>query len=113
MPGQNFLAQFVPSLAEFTLPFGNPLLGHMVRGMSGAGGIIDKKGFIRRQGLLILDPRHCLVGHVFQEMIIGIIRQFNLVSAVINKRCPLVGFAAKKSVELFKSLTGRPTDKWP
>jgi len=113
LPGQNFLAQFVPPLVKFSFPASDPLGRHMVRGMNGTGGVINKKRLNRGQCLLVFDPGDCLVGHVGQEVIVRIIRQFDLMGAVVDKGCPLVGFAAQKPVKLIKSLAGRPSVKRP
>ena len=50
--------------------------------------LLNKEWFIGREGFLIFHPFDRLVGHIFQEMIIGIIRQFNWGCPIVNEWCP-------------------------
>ena len=108
LPRQDLVAQPVPALVELAPPACNPLLRHVMRRMRGARCKVDEERPVRRQRLLVADPGHCLVGHVGQEVVIGVIRQLHRVHAVIDEWRPLVRLAAQKAVELVESLVGRP-----
>ena len=108
LPGQGFLADFVPALVEFALPFGDPFGRRVVRGVGRAGGEIDEKRLVRGHCLLEFHPGDRLVGHVVHEVVIGIGGQFDLGGAVVKVGSPLVGLAAEEAVEMIEALAGRP-----
>jgi hypothetical protein len=81
----------------------------MVRRVCGAGGEIHECRLVGRHRLLVLDPGARLVGHVRHEMVVGIVREFDLCCAVEQERRPLVRLAAEEAIELVKALARRPT----
>ena len=80
----------------------------MVRRVRGARREVDEERFVGRHGLLVLDPGHRLVGHVGHEVVVRVVRQFDLGDAVVEVRRPLVGLAADEAVELVEALVRRP-----
>ena len=69
---------------------------------------VDEEGFVRRERLLEFDPRHGLVGHVFKEVIVGIVRQLDRVDPIVDEGRPLVRFTAQKAIELVEALSRGP-----
>ena len=103
LTGERLLAQLVPAAAELPLVLGDPLLGHVVRGVRRAGGEVHVEGLVRRQGLLGADPVDRLVGHVHGEVIVGALLVLDAHRAVEDGRSPLVGLAADEAVELVEA----------
>ena len=80
-----------------------------MRRVRGAGCEVDEERFIRRQRFLVLDPVDRLVGHVRHQMIVRVMRRFDLGHPVIKQRRPLVGLAAEEAIKLVEAGAGRPT----
>ena len=108
LAGERFLAEFVPALVELAFPFGDPVGGHVVGGVGGAGGEVDEERLVGRHGLLELQPGDGLVGHVGHEVVVRVIGEFDRGDAVEQIGCPLVGLAADEAVELVEALAGGP-----
>ena len=108
---QRFLAQCVPAAVEFAFPLGDPILRHMMRGMHGAGRIVDEERLVGRHGLLELQPGDRLIRHVRVQDIVRIVGKLDLSDAVMQVRRPLVGFTADKPIELVEALMRRPAIK--
>ena len=108
LAGEDLFAHVIPALIELALPARAPLLRNVMRRMGGAGGVVDEERLIGRQRLLVFEPGNGLVGHVLEEMVLGVLRQFDWCHAMIDERRPLVRFATHESVELVKALTGWP-----
>ena len=81
--------------------------------MNGPRREVNEERFVRRDRLLVLDPRRRLVRHVGHEVVVGIVRQLDRSNPVEEIRRPLVGFAADEAVELVESLPRRPAVEWP
>ncbi len=109
--GVGLLAHLVPALIELAFPLGDPLLRHVVRRVSRPRREVDEERLVRRHGLLVLDPGHCLVGHIGHEVVVRIMRQFYLGDAIEQVRRPLVRLAADEAVELVETLVRGPAVK--
>ena len=80
----------------------------MMRRMGRTRREVDERRLLRRQGFLVLDPGHRLVGHVGHEVVVRVVGQFDHGRAVVQERRPLVRLAADEAVELVEALVGRP-----
>ncbi len=58
------LAVLVPAHVKLALVLIRPLLGHVVRGVPGAGGVIQEERLVRRGDMRILNELDGLVGQV-------------------------------------------------
>ena len=104
------LAVLVPAHVELALVLVRPLLGHVVRGVAGAGGVIQEEGLVRRVDLRILDELDGLVGQV-DAQVVALLRRLGLLDLVVvvgQLRIPLVGFAAQEAVETLEAAPERP-----
>ena len=116
LPLEDLLAQLVPALIELALVLVDPLLGHVVRGMAGAGREIHEERLVRHQRLLLARPLDRLVGQVLGEVIalLGCLLRLDRRRAFVNGRIPLVGLAADEPVEVFEpAASGRPLVERP
>ncbi len=104
------LAVLVPTHVELALVLIGPLLGHVVRGMAGARGVVQEEGLVRRVDLRILDELDGLVGQV-DAQVVALLRRLGLLDLVVvvgQLRIPLVGFAAQEAVETLEAAPERP-----
>ena len=87
------LAVLVPAHVELALVLVRPLLGHVVRRVAGARGVIQEEGFVRRVDLRILDELDGLVGQVDAQVVafLRLLGLLDLVVVVDQLRIPLVG----------------------
>jgi len=46
LAGEDLLAHGVPAAVEFAFPFGDPIGGHVVRGVNGTGGIVGEERLV-------------------------------------------------------------------
>ena len=74
----------------------------------GPGCEINEGRLAGRQGLLVLDPGPRLVRHVGHEVVVRILRQFDLGNPVEQERGPLVRLTADEAVEFVEALMRRP-----
>ena len=71
------LAVLVPAHVELALVLVGPFLRHVVRGVAGAGGVIQEERLIRRIDLRILDELDRLVGQV-DAQVVAFLRRLGL-----------------------------------
>ena len=108
LPRQRLVTQSVPSLVELAAVFVDPFPGHLVRRMDRPGGEVDEEWFVRRKGLLVLDPADRLVRHIGHQVIAWIMRNLDPRKILVQRRDILVGLAAHEAVELVEAGAGRP-----
>ncbi len=109
LPGERRFAQLVPAVVELALVLVGPFRWHVVRRVRGAGREIDEERLVRRQRLLLADPRHRLVGHVGHE-VVALFRRllhFDRRGPFIKRRIPLVRLAADEPVEILEAAASR------
>ena len=110
------LALLVPAVRELALVLLDPLPGHVVRRVRGAGREVDEERFVGQQRLLLARPGDELVGQIFGEVVaLGRrLRRLDRRCAFIQRRVPLVVLAADESVEVLETAAaGRPRGKRP
>src|SRR5688572_891364 len=105
---QCLLSHFIPSLVEFSFILVDPFLWCVMWGVCGTRCKINEERLFRCKRLLKPCPTDGLVRHVCGEVIIRILRNFNLSSTIVYQGSPLSGFATNKSIKLVKARTGRP-----
>ena len=73
--------------------------------MGRAGREVNEKRLVGREGLLLSNPTHGLVGHVVHEVValFGRPLRFHRCGALIKRWVPLVGLAADEPVEILES----------
>ena len=111
LPRKNLFAQLVPALIELALVLVDPLLRHVVRRVAGARREIHEERLVGHQRLLLARPLDRLVRHVLGEVIALLRRLLRLDRdrAFVDRRVPLVGFAADEAVEVLEAAAaGRP-----
>ena len=111
LAGEGFFAQFVPALIELPFVLVGPFLGHVVWGVGGAGGEVDEEGLVGREGFLLPDPLHGLVGHIGQEVValFGRLLRVDRSGALVECWVPLICFATDEAVEVLETAaTGGP-----
>ena len=104
------LAVLVPAHVELALVLVRPFLGHMVRRVAGARGVIQEERLVRRVDLRILDELDGLVGQV-DAQVVALLRRLGLLDLVVvvgQLRIPLVGFAAQEAVVALEAAPERP-----
>lgn len=91
------LAQRVLAVGELPGVLGRPLLGHMVRGVGGAGGEVGKERAVRHEGLLLADPVDRMIGQILCEVValLGCRRRLNRGGSVVQRRV-LVGCSRRR-----------------
>ena len=108
---ERFFAQLVPALIELALVLLDPVLRHVVRRVAGARSEIHEERLVGHQRLLLARPLDRLVRHVFGE-VVALFRRFlglDWDRAFVDRRVPLVGFAADEAVEVLEAAAaGRP-----
>ena len=67
-----------------------------------------KNGLSGVRDFLESHPVDRLIGHVGHEVVVRVLREFDLFMSVIDGRRPLVRFAADEAVELVEAGAGRP-----
>src|SRR5271169_6549701 len=111
LTSKGLFAQLIPALVKLTLVLIRPVLRDVVRGVCGARCEVDEEWFVGNERFLLPNPVHGLVGHVFHKVIalFGRLLWLDRYSAFIERRIPLVRFAADEPVEIFESASaGRP-----
>ncbi len=105
LAGEGLFTQFVPALIEFAFVLIGPLCRHVVRGMGGAGGKVDKERLVGHERLLLAHPVDGLVGHVLGEMV-ALFRSLlwlDRMRAFEQAGIVLVGLTADEAIEVFKT----------
>ncbi|MNK59266.1 hypothetical protein D3C87_783680 [compost metagenome] len=111
LAGESRFAQRIPTLIEAALVLGDPVLGHMVRRVRGAGGEVHEEGLVRGQALLQPHVVDGLVGQIGHEVVGRVQRCLDRGHAVDQGGCPLVGLPADEAVEALEATEGRPMVK--
>jgi hypothetical protein len=108
--GQNPLAQHIPAVVELALVLVRPLLGHVVRGVSGARGEVHEERFVGSECLLLTHPRDGAIGKVLVQRVALFRRllRLNRPGALEQARVVLVGLAADEAVEVLEARAGGP-----
>ena len=104
------LAVVLPAAVELALVLISPLLRHMVRRMTGAGGVVEEEGFVGGVDVRVLDELDRLVGQIDAQMV-AVLRQCGLLDLVVvvgQFRIPLVGLATEEAVVALEAATKRP-----
>ncbi|MND79457.1 hypothetical protein D3C80_712000 [compost metagenome] len=109
LASEGLLAVCIPATRELALVLVRPLGIHLMRAMHGTRGPIEEEGFVRRIGLLVLQPVHRAVGQVFAEVVLRAARWFDRRGALVQARFVLGGFAGQEAIEMLKAIAGRPT----
>jgi hypothetical protein len=109
LPGEDLLAELVPTLVELALVLVSPLLRYMVGRMGGAGGEVDEEGLVGRQRLWLADPLEGLVRHVREQVValLGRLLQLDRRGPFVERRVPLVRLAADEAVEVLEASAAR------
>ena len=105
LAGEDLLAQRVPAGVEAALVLVRPLLGHVVRGVGGARGVVHEERLVGHERLLLADPGDGLVGHVLGEVVAlrGGRRRLERGGALVDGGVVLVGLAADEAVEVLEA----------
>ena len=104
------LAVLFPAAVELALVLVRPLLGHVVRRVTGAGGVVQEEGLVGRVDVRVLDELDRLVGQIDAQMV-AVLRQCRLLDLVVvvgQFRIPLVGLATQEAVVALEAATERP-----
>ena len=113
---ERLFAQLVPALIELALVLLDPVLRHVVRRVAGARSEIHEERLVGHQRLLLARPLDRLVRHVLGE-VVALFRRFlglDWDRAFVDRRVPLVGFAADEAVEVLEAAAaGRPLIERP
>ena len=116
LPREGLLAQLVPALIELALVLVDPLLRHVVRRVAGARREVHEERLVGHQRLLLARPLDRLVRHVLGEVValLGRLLRLDRRRAFVDRRVPLVGFAADEAVEVLEAAAaGRPLVERP
>src|SRR4029077_14247551 len=98
----------IPTLIELALISLDVFLRHMMRRVQRACGEVDEEWLVGSQCMPRLHPGDGLVGHVYREVVVGIMRRLHSGSPVKNRRRPLIGLATDEAVELVEPRLCRP-----
>ncbi len=104
------LAVLVPAHVELALVLVRPFLGHVVRGVACARGVVQEERLIGCGDVGVLDELDGLVGQVAAQ-VIAFLRLLGLLDRVVvvgQLREPLVGFAAQETVVALEAAPERP-----
>jgi hypothetical protein len=115
LPGEGQLALAVPAVGEAALVPLDPLGGHMVGGVGGAGGEVHEERLVGHQRLLRPHPVDRMIGQVLGE-VVALLRGLGWLhrgGALVQRRVPLVVLAADEAVEVLEPRPGRPHVKRP
>ena len=104
------LAVLVPAHVELALVLVRPFLGHMVRRVAGARGVVEEEGLVRCIDVGVLNELDGLVGQVDAQVIafLRCLLRFDCVVVVDQLRIPLVGIAAQETVVALEAAAKRP-----
>ena len=112
----SLLTILVPTLVELALELLDPPFWYMVRSMGRARSVVDEKGAVRRDGLLLADVPDGLVGERIVEGVVTLLALRDLHRdrrrAAVENRLPLVHFSADEAVEVIEALQARPPVEW-
>ncbi len=114
LPFERALAQRVPAVVELTLIFVGPLFEDVVRPMARTGRPVHQERLIRRVRAMLAQPHDRLVGEIFAQVVLRIVRRFDRVEVLEQARFPLRRLAGEKPVEIVEadSFAGRPQREW-
>ena len=107
---ERLLPQRIPAVVELALVLVRPLLGHVVRGVGGAGREVHEERLVGHQRLLLAHPGDGAVGQILGERValLGRLRRLDRRGALVQARVVLVGLAADEAVEVLEPRTGGP-----
>ena len=109
LPREGFFAHLVPALIELSFELCDPILWCVMRRVGCARCIIREERFIGRGGVLHPQPVDRAVRQVLvEEVVLCIVRRFDGLSALRDRRIPLTGITTDEAVEVFKTQPGRP-----
>src|SRR5215813_5566675 len=83
-------------------------------GVARAGGVVDKKWFVRRHGVLHAQPSDGMVRHELikvRRVVAALLFGFQGPGILVDRRMPLVGIAAEEAVKVFEAEPRRPEIK--
>src|SRR5207244_3190501 len=107
--GENLLAHGIPAHVELALELVDPFLLGVMRRVTSARNVIDEERLIGRSRVELLHARDRLIGHVGDEVVIGLADPWIYLGVIAEQiRRPLVGFATHEAVEVLKPHPRRP-----
>ena len=111
------VAVLVPTLVELPLELVDPLLRNVVRGVGGTGRVVDEERPVGRHRLLLMDVLDRAVGQRVVERVVplapGRHHHLDRSRVLVQRRLPLIRFAADEAVEVVEPLHGRPAIERP
>ncbi len=104
------LAVLLPAAVELALVLVGPLLGHVVRRVSGAGGVVHEERLVGRVDMRVLDELDRLVRQVDADVValFGKCGLLDLMVVVGELRIPLVRLTAEETVVALEATAERP-----
>src|SRR5262249_12903634 len=107
---EGLFSHLVPALAEFAFVLVRPLLRNVVRRMRGAGREVYEERLVWKQRLLLHHPGDALIRKVLGEVVplLGPLPSLNRSSVGVQRRIPLIVFAANEAIEILEALS-----RWP
>ena len=104
------LPVLVPPRVELPRVLVGPLLGHVVRGVPGAGGVVEEERLVRGGGVRVLDELDRLVRQV-RTQVVTVLGQRGLLDLMVvigQLRVPLVGLPTQEPVVPLEPPPQRP-----
>ena len=108
LPGQTLSAGYVPPFFEHRHVFVDEFVWRMVRRVLGTQAHVQKERLVGRNGLLLANEVDRLIDDIHRQVIVFVIRGFDMVVVEHQFRMPLVGFAFQKPKEAVKATLQRP-----
>ena len=110
LPGEDLLAQRIPAGGEASAVTVGPLLRHLMRGVRGAGRVVDEERLVGHERLLLAHPRDRAIGHVLGEVValLGSALRLDRLGPLVDRGEVLVGLATEEAVEVLEPAARRP-----
>ena len=108
LPRKRLFAQLVPALIELAPVLLDPFLRHVMRRMGRARREINEERLVGRERLFRANPGDRVVRHVRHQMVVWIVRRLDRRHVFIERRMPLVRFAADEPIKFVEAGSGRP-----